>query len=599
MSAAGGAMSAARVAMREGAMSEDELRLLLTGVPPVRRIQARAALTGSADALIGQVRAVRERPDGGWQAVLSAQYIAALAARYRAPAEVAMAAVSLRGLVDPWVMLDVAAVTRTPGELAVIVRELGRAAPGLDRLFLDRVATRRLPADLIALLRALPRGELARGDLIDMIRSLSPDEAASVILHLRGLGDGELIEELVAAITAAVEPGRLGTFLASLDRCGDQVTAERVIEVATSGTQAEAAGRVTDLVTTLLGQRNYELAQLAVTSAVRSFSPTGQQHQLYALLFVFTQYGLHEEAQRVRKEIRAAVPDRDEVDLISDYCQASQEEPENIINLLRAILVNPVSEPSASDAALRLANTMAAVRPAIFAMVSSWSCPSLQAFEEKLRNKAGSWSPEFLDQVADHASERDDAADIGDIVLWMLRGRAGPHPKVALERASRIARLTVRRREPELTIGLIARLRGAPERPGDKHDRWWTVRPAVAREIAESYAGADLAELIAAGSDRCLPALLWIATDWLARRPGRSDAEIVRVIRALREAHGDHEELLEMVEYAARGFYRPDGSHPIHALRSSDFGYEASAWIRGKNRSLPGLGRRPDPDRPS
>jgi hypothetical protein len=588
------------------AVREEEIRPLLARFPVERRLQARAALTGTVPDLLRQVRAVRAQPDGGWQAALSAQFMAESAARFRPAAQVAHAAVSLRDEVGAAVVLNAAVAARPPEDLAAIATELGAepagAGPaGLAGLFLASITARRPPADLVAVLLALPRGTVLHDALIGLISAGAPDDIANVILHLHGHGADEQIEALMAVIVAAEPGASLAGLLASLDHRGDQATVTHAIHALTTWAALPAAAqtltRITDLVTTLLGAAQHRLAELVVTSAVANFSPSGQQYRLYALLFVFKQQGCHEEAQRVRTEIRAARPGCDEVDLIIEYCRANHDQLPDIVNLLRAVLENPKPRATAS-AALQLAKSLAWIRPTIFSTVSAWTYENLCAFEQLLRENSGTWPLEFREQVADHASERDDAEDIGEITLWLLRGAGDGRGKLGFEQASRIIRGTVQRRDPELMVSLICMLRGQPVAALKKPERWWAVRPAAAREIARSYDIDDMTALVKTGADRCLPALLWIATDWLLCPPGRGNAEIVALVSALREARGDDEELLAVLQYCGRGFFRADGTDPVVALKRAGLEHEAGAWIRGKHRPLPGMGRRPDPDTP-
>ena len=211
--------------------------------------------------------------------------------------------------------------------------------------------------------------------------------------------------------------------------------------------------RITELVQALLGdgQRGQaELAKLVVTAAVRNFARYREQYRLCALLFVFKQRGLDDEAEQIRAEILAGLAQDDEVSMIIEICKSSQT-PADVASLLRAILENP--QPGVTEsAAFRLAQNLESARPDIFAAISLWPYDNLRAFEDRLRDaKSVTWADDFRDTVAECAANRSDAVDLGKIVLWLLfdvpdgRGRALARDP-GRERASLLLAKAVQRR---------------------------------------------------------------------------------------------------------------------------------------------------------
>jgi hypothetical protein len=196
---------------------EEEIRRIAATVPATRRLQARAAVTGTAEELIGRVQAVRSVPFGSWQASLSARYLLGFAARHRPPDQVATLADRYRGASDVEVVLD-AAATRPPAELAAIMAELdGLLAESL----LELVTARRIPADLAALLDALSgQDKLTRNACETLVKSAPCERVAPVVLHLRGMAADHALTELLTAMTRHGQSPAIAAFLTRLLRAG-------------------------------------------------------------------------------------------------------------------------------------------------------------------------------------------------------------------------------------------------------------------------------------------------------------------------------------------------------------------------------------------
>ena len=615
-------------------MNETEIRRLLDTVPVERRMQVRAAVTGSADELIRRLRQIVAQE--GWQAALSGMFMAEAAARHRTPEEVAALAVSLRavGLASP--VLDAAALARPSAELARVAMELDRLAGeasrppgrptdqelGLPELFLRTVAARRLPGDLATMLAALPAGGRPAATLIRLVSTARPDKVAQVVLNLRGLGRSDLADEIAVRVVSSGSSSHIAAFLTWLDHYGDQQTVAGAISFATTWTAPADLGlttspagpgcvdRITELVQALLGdgQRGQaELARLVVTAAVRNFARYREQYRLCALLFVFKQRGLDGEAEQIRAEILAGLAQDDEVSMIIEICKSS-ETPADVASLLRAILENP--QPGVTEsAAFRLAQNLESARPDIFAAISLWPYDNLRAFEDRLRDaQSVTWADGFRDTVAECAANRSDAVDLGKIVLWLLfdvpdgRGRALARDP-GRERASRLLAKAVQRRRPEQLVTLICVLhnyRKTARQLGwaaDTRQRgWWALRAVAAKQVATHYDIDDMVGLVDAGAGRCLPALLRLTPEWLTYGE-RKDLDIVRLVGALHAALGDRDELRKTLDYSARHFSRADGTTPNAALEAEGLQEEANAWVRGKRAMTP-MFKRPDPDPP-
>jgi len=105
---------------------DDEVQRLLDGVPAERRMQARAAVTGSAADLATRVRRVEATGENGWSGALSAAYMIDFAGRHCDPEQVARVTRELDRERDIEAVLD-AAAERPAEDLAAIAAEVGYA----------------------------------------------------------------------------------------------------------------------------------------------------------------------------------------------------------------------------------------------------------------------------------------------------------------------------------------------------------------------------------------------------------------------------------------------------------------------------------------
>jgi hypothetical protein len=605
-----------RSGYEQAVMNEDEIRRLLAKVPVEHRIHARAALTGSADELSGRVGGDKAISDG-WQAGLGTLFMAEFAARYRSPAEVAEIAGGLCGEVSEGVVVDVAA-ERHPQELAAIATELFRvqgdttADPEQDLVlsFLRAVAARRLPADLACMLVALRHRDRLRKDLMVLISAEEPGKIAQIVVHLRGMGADARVAEILAEVKKAVPSGRLASFIVGLARCGDRDTVQQVIADATAwdapseapdapsealpdlsatAQAPEGVTRIAELVAGLLDNRRPDLAEQVITSAVKDFAESGEQYRLYALVFVFQQHGLGDQAERIMEKISASA-NKDEVEMIIQFCK--EQEPEPTAALLRVILEKP--RPGVTEgAAVKLAKGLPQEREAVFGTVAAWQYENLREFERQLRRNSPDWAKQFRDMVAISAGNRDDGDDIAALARWLLEDADAGRGK---RLAAMVVEEAVKRRDPGLMIAVICQLHDRELLPSDRHKGWWTLRDGVASRIAADYTIKDLVGLVEQGKDSCLATLLWLVPEWLTHR-ARTDTEVVTLVRGLKEAGANPRELLEALTFSAIKFSRViDQSTPLAALRRAGLDLEADAWAKGKNSTFPFRYRRPDPD---
>jgi hypothetical protein len=583
-------------------MKEDEVRRLLDAVPVQRRMQARAAVTGTVSDLLDHVRGVSAVAAEGWQASLSTLYMIEFAALHRPASEVATMASEMLGDYRAPVVLD-AAAARSPCELTAIAAQLygpaaehdaGAERPALHRAdlaasFLSSVTVRRQPADIAAMLiEARDNPRLMHDAVRRLCRSARPPKVAQVVLCLRGT---QAAEPLAAILTAMLEQAAspdLALFLTSLHRFRDTESVSTVIRsVVTWNTPSSPASEarggidwIAELVKSLLEQEQSHLAKLVVTSAIRDFARSDQQYRLYALVFVFKQHGLGDAAEQIMNEISATARDKRVVEMIIKFCQS--EQPQQTVILLQVILENPKPGVTAA-AAVEFAKRLDQVRSDIFATAAKWAHENLSEFEQELRGTSNDWAEEFRDNVAGIASDREDGSDIGDIVLWLL---GDADSKRGMRRAEDIIARVVNRGRPDIMIALICKLRAGKG--------WWRLRESAALHVRQVYGVADMVELIGEAEGRCLPAVLRLIPDWLTHHQ-RSDEEVVQLVSKFRDARGNSQELEAALSWSASHFNRADGTHPVPALEHAGLMAERNAWSRGKRRSW---GRRPDPDPP-
>jgi hypothetical protein len=584
-------------------VTDEEIRSIAATAPARRRLQARAAITGTAEELIGRVHAVRSVPFGNWQASLSVRYLLDFAARHRPPDQVATLADRYRNGFDADVVLD-AAATRPPAELAAIMAELDRlddtpadhqAKPsGLAESLLKLVTARRVPADLAALLDALSGlDELTRKACETLVLSAPYQRVAPVALYLRGMAADQALAELLAAMTRYAPSGALAAFLGRLLTLKDEDSVRAVIAAAAAWqvrsdadqTAVPDVGRIAQLVQDLLESRNQPLAQQLVDRTLAGYARSGERFRLYALVYVFTQRGLDAEAERVIREISADAAVRDVTGMIIRFC--GSEQPEATASLLRAILKKPELSGVTPDATVELARHLEKAQPVIFETVAAWRPHNVSEFEGLLSGTSNTTAQEFRDTVAALASGRADGGDIADLADWL---HSDTDTRRGGKRTDALVAGTTRRHEPELLTDLIGRLR--------ERKSWWTLRDYFKRHVNQDYDAPAMARLIAAaGERRCLPSALWLAQDWLTDRM-RTDAEVVQVVGSLHEAHVASSELQTSLRWAAQAFRpRPDQTDPVRALDAARLAEEANAWYDGKRRKVR-LMKRPDPDPP-
>jgi hypothetical protein len=591
-------------------MSEEEIRSLLKAAPPNRRIQSRAAMTGPVTDLVGLLGRVAEPPapadpesldgsEGAWQATLGTLYMVDFAARHRPPQEVADLIKELGVGYCAEAARD-AAVTRLPADLAAIASVLAD-----NTEFLENAAVRRQPEDLAGMLVEMgnmsdssPLMSSAAGLLC---LSAPPEKVARLTLHLRGMAaPGPLGEILAWMLKQPAEA--LAEFLASLDRFRDTETVRAGIEAMIalveiqpeplSDPQSDAGNvveRIAELVKCLLQAKEADLAKLVVTSAIGRFTPAGQQHRLYALVFVFRELGLDAAAEQIMNEITATVPSEDIVQMIIRFCL---DAPQHAGPLLRLILQTPRPGVTAAAAA-EFARQLDEARLDIFRTVAAWPFDDLKAFggREGLRATNNEWGEDFREIVKEQASARQDGDAIGDIVDWLLTDGEADRGR---RRADYVIAKVVERKEPAQMVTLMCTLRD--------NERWWqqpparrlikrerSVRDNAALRIGEQYQVNHMIAMIEAAERRCLPAVLRLVPEWLLNKQ-RPDDQIIQLVRALKDARCDLKGLLRTLEWSASRFVA--AHDPSSALQRADLAEEARSWRLGTHHRV----ERPDPD---
>jgi hypothetical protein len=559
------------------AVIEEEIRQVVAAAPARRRLQARAALTGSADDLIKRIREVRAVPDGGWQANLSAWYMLDFAARHRPTAEVAAIA---REFCDEDIVLETSA-ERAPAELAEI-------AAGLSDSFLHRLVARLPPADLAELLVVLQDQDELAGKLRRALILSSPGTIARTVVHLRGMEAGPLVADLLVEAAGLVASRPIAVLLALLAELGDHESAQVLINAAAAWHErgqpaVPDVGRITQLVQDLLDTGHELLGRRVVDRTVPSYALSSERYRLYALVFVFKKRGLDVEADQVITEIGAGTSLRGVAVMVLDFCKTQQ--PEQAAVLIRALLRNPAPDGTAEVAAT-FARELHQAHEDIFATVAAWSYPGLIIdFEHRLASDSDLWAQEFRKVVSSAAHLRVDGTEIADLVNWLYED---VNAKRGNERANTVLTGVAERQDAALMVAMICRLREAKT--------WRALRDTLNRNVCDCYDAEAMAALITKSVGTCLPAALWLAQDWLTRR-ARTDADIVRVVRGLRDAHGNPDELRSILVWSGRSFLsRLDGTNPLRAIEAAGLTEQANAWYRGQTKTLPV--RKPDPDPP-
>lgn len=567
---------------------ELHLRRLIGTVPPQRRLQARVAVTGSAAEFAACVRGVVAESPADWQAHLSALYMIEFAALHREPAEVAELSREFQAGFGADVVLD-AAAERRPAELAAIA-----AALPDPREFIGKAAQRRQPGDVAAMLAAMRQDiALMRTACGHACAHALPGKVAQVILHLRGMNAEEPLTELLTEMPRRSGAAGLGEFLAGLAGLGDDDSVRLCIARIVAWKDADPLGgetgtadavdRVAAVVKSLLRKNCSQLADDVVESAIAEFALSGQQYRLYALVFLFRELELHDEVGRIADKISKGAED-DNIEMILRFCS---ENHDYAGALLQVVLKKP--KPAA---AVRFATELDPQHEIIFRTVATWPCEHLIRVFEDLWCTSDQLAREFREAVAEIAPQRSKGEEVGDIVLWFL---GNPDDKQSMQHAHNIVAKIVELKQPGLLADLICKLRAGKG--------WWlgphekTVRDRAAQRVSEEYGIADMTALVGAAAGRCLPAVLWISADWLTRRP-RSDAQVVQLIKALKDARCLPGELAKTIEWVAGRFRRVDGSTPMVALEKAGLMDERNVWFSVKRSMLPRFQRRPDPDKP-
>jgi hypothetical protein len=603
------------------AMTEDEIRCLLATRPPGRRLQARAAVTGSLGDLIGlldRVGNVAAEPGSHssayrrWQSTLSVLYIVGVAVRHRPQEELTGIIKELAATYCADAALD-AAAARPPADLVAIAGGL----PG-NADFLGKVAARRQPEDLAVMLSVMKENApLMSSAVRQLCATAAPHKLAAVVLHLRGIPAPEPLGEVLAVMLRQLLGTGLAAFLASLDRFGDDESVHAVIDTMLASVEIQAAAqaepladgfadagnvveRIAELVKSLLQEdqeskeeqgekkRQENLAKLVVSSAIRKFTPSGQQYRLYALVFVFGELQLDDVAMQIMDEITATVPDKDITQTIIKFCL---DQPKHAGPLLQLILQTPRPGVTA-DAATEFAVSVMQAREVIYGTVAAWPFPYLVEFEKGLRATAIPRAEEFRDIVKERLATRKDGKDIGDIIDWFLRDA---DPARGRKRADYVIAQVAQQLEPAPLVTLICDLRDNKQwwqRPPRRGVRWdKTLRDYAALCVGKQYQIEHMLAMITAAQRQCLPAVLRLVPEWLSRRQPVG-GEVARLVRALEDARCDAGELIAAIEWSAAESQWPDD--PSLALDSAGLSHAAAAWRRGKRRRPP----RPDPDPP-
>jgi hypothetical protein len=587
-------------------LTEEEIGRLLDTVPLERRVQARGALSGSPAALAARIRdmtggAPQASASADWQAHLSALYMTGFAARHRPPGEVVELYRGLRGYHGRAVVLDSAAA-RPPADLAEIAETIEpRTAAG----FLRRVVSQRQPEDIAAMLSRMPgRLSLRRESARYLCLDEPPQKAAHVALYLRGGGEAaaEPLSRILAIMSGEAREENLAGFLILLDTfgMGDSVRAlvAGVVAPAEPGPPEESrdvVNRVATLVRFLLRRREDALARRVVDETIAGFTGSGGQYRLYALVFIFREHGMHEEAQKVAANISGSA-DGDNVTMVLQFCEEDTEKAAALLEIILGVPQHPLLETAVSFAKkIPLEEN----RETIFRTIASWPREYHPKFYDGLRRTSFEYAEKFRDAVTDHAGGRKDGADIGHTLMWLLEDEDDKrrwHRATAVLADVVSARLADGGADLNRLADLICTLRDS--------DGWWIrgprreLRDEAATLVSEHYEIADLTGLIKAAENRCLPAIVRLVPDWLMHGP-RGNTEIVNLFLALREAGASGKERYDAAYWAARSFYRPDiGMSPQAALDRAGLIEEHNGWYEAHHMGIrvPKRPRRPDPD---
>jgi hypothetical protein len=576
--------------------TETDIRRLLDTVPEQRRLQARAALTGSLAELV-EVLHVLAKTDGGtaprWETTLSMHYIVGFAARHRQPEQVAELDRGLRDICDPDLVLG-AAASRPPSDLAVVAAHLeGQVSDA----FVRAIVVGRSPEDIAVMLGAIRDNPDLRGAVARCLcLTAAPPKIARVVLYLRGMGAADPLSAILSVISRQTAEHDLADFLLYLERTGDAESVRETIigVVAPGAARADAdeavdtgrvVSRVVALMRRLVEREAKALAKQVEDAAVREFPRTGEQHRLFALAFLFHELGMQDEARLVVHQIPTNA-DSDIVQMILRFCE---DEPANAGTLVQIILAVPQESevPIALDFVRRFGAD--SVRETIFEAVAKWPHYYHPEFDAGLGRTSSRYAEKFRDAVVDHVAVREGGAEISDILLWLLKVS---EQKRGEQLAGTIIETVTQRRDPALLVDMICRIRDA--------GAWWEggkdkLRERVADQVRRHYGVKHMGDLIKAAEDRCLPAMLRITPDWVIYGQ-RTDGEIVQVFRALKDARCDSRELQDAAAWSAHKFTRPaTGTTPVRALEQAGLIEEGSAWFKGSKRVY---ARRPDPDPP-
>jgi len=599
-------------------MTEEEIAAIVAELPVRRRIQARAALTGSVADLLELVRRAVSEPglSRDWHATLSAEYMLDFAARHRPPEESAELARSLDGDYRETIVLD-AAARRSTADLAAVASHLcprvggspgngspGNGSPGdsspeadpakfaLVLQFLRRLS----PADLACVFSDNRDHELLLGTVAQLLcESSQPDAVARLVLHLNGIAAAEPLSCVLGIMARSAQSEDLGRFMVRLAGFGDSTSVRECAELTVAAD--DDVNKVAELVKAVLAERDTGLARLIVAAAVDRHREDADQYRLLALVFIFTELGMLDEAEQVMNTISATAPDNDVHKMVVQFCQS--EPPEHTKILLRMILRQPTPGKSAADA-LGFLQGLPSVRDEIFASVARWDYANLVEFESRLSGQSNDWAQKFRDVAAQNAADRVDNKETGEIVLWLLDDRDS---RRGMKRAEDVIFRVLTLHDASRLVTLISQLRAKGS--------WWRLRDYAERQAVELFNADDMARLIDVAKDFCLPAVLRLTAWWLSSR-SRSDPETVEVVLAICRARGNRQEMEQTLTWSGYRFHRPDGSNPMRALeaeserqlKSGDPAVAESlmaarnAWFSGDKRSSPLVLRRPDPDPP-
>lgn len=593
-------------------LTEEEIIRLLDEVPPERRLHARGALSGTPGQLAVLIRGLTGEP-ADWQAYLGASYMAGFAAGHRPPGEV----VELHRELEGHRLRDdvlAAAAVRLPADLAAIAAEVGATdAAG----FLRKAMTLQRPGDVAAMLTAMGNRPGLRGEAIrHLCLSEPPVKAAIVALHLRGETDAEAAATAMSEIGAimAWEAAAAGfaVFLTLLNAFGLPDGVRELVATVVAPSEPEPPGegtaepvppeeprdivnRLAELVNCLLLQGQDDLAGRVVNDTLDAFTGAERRYRLYALVFIFREHGMIDTARKVANAV-AASAEEDNVTMVLQFCG---EDPGSAAALLEIILAVP--QDSLMDTAVNIAKKIEPDndRETIFKAVADWPHEYHPRFYKGLRGTSTDYADKFRDAVAARAGRRKDGEDIGHTVIWLLKdenGRRRWNHAVRVLREVTSAGGEDRETGPNRLADLICTLR-------DK-DGWWArgprreLRDEVAILLSEHYTLADMLALIEAAENRCLPAIVRMAPDWLTHGH-RSNHEICGLFSALEKAGASGNERWAAANWTARSFNRPDiGIHPYDALANAGLIVEREGWLRALHPQIrvPRRPHRPDPD---